>query len=327
MSKERKEDHILLTPKAQVKLSEKDNRFNYEPLFSGHVNVSEPFTFLDKKVALPIWASSMTGGAQNAKNINTNLAKVCHKFGMGMGLGSCRSLLDSDDHLSDFDVRNFIGDDLPLYANLGIGQLESLVKNGQFSKISGLVDKLSADGLIIHINPLQELTQPEGDRFAQSPIDTISELISKLDINIIVKEVGQGMGPKSMKSLMNLPIKGIEFGAFGGTNFAQLELLRKNAQTFLSPFVNVGHSAEEMVDLYNGLNTKDNEIDIIISGGIKNYLDGYYLLSKINTNAVYGLASSLLEHAKEGYEPLEKYIVQQKQGLEMANAFLTIKNQ
>ena len=328
MSIKRKEDHIALTPKAQLDLGQKDSRFNYEPLMSGHLKELEPFTFLDKQWNLPIWASSMTGGAQNAKQINKNIAKVCQKFGMGMGLGSCRSLLDSTAYLKDFDVRKYIGDDLPLYANLGVGQLEQLISENKLNKIKDLLDMLSADGLIIHINPLQELTQEGGDRFQHSPLASISTLIEKLEVDLIVKEVGQGMGPSSMDALLGLPLKGIEFGALGGTNFALLELLRQESNEYLYPFVKVGHSAEEMVGYYNNMiqhNDAAKSIDIIISGGIQNYLDGYYLTSKIQSKAVYGQASSLLKYAKEGYEPLEKYISNQKHGLEMANAFLQIK--
>ena len=107
-----------------------------------------------------MWVSSMTGGTAWAKTINHNLARACKDFGMGMGLGSCRSLLHSNDTFSDFNVRPFIGEDLPLYANLGIAQVEELLERGQLRKVKELVDKLEADGLIIHINPLQEWLQP-----------------------------------------------------------------------------------------------------------------------------------------------------------------------
>ena len=90
-----------------------------------------------------------------------------------MGLGSCRSLLTSDEHLADFAVRPLLGPDLPLYANLGIAQLEVLIKQGDLHLIDSLIQRLDADGLIIHVNPLQEWFQPEGDRFEQPPLRTI----------------------------------------------------------------------------------------------------------------------------------------------------------
>ena len=93
-----------------------------------------------------------------AKKINHNLATLAGEFGLGMGLGSCRSILDSDDYLSDFDVRSIIGDDLPLFANLGISQVETLLLENKVYKIESLLESIKADGLIIHINPFQEFS-------------------------------------------------------------------------------------------------------------------------------------------------------------------------
>jgi isopentenyl-diphosphate delta-isomerase len=116
--------------------------------------------------------------------------------------------------------------DQPLYINLGIAQIEQLLNNNDSVRIKELINKLDADGLIIHVNPMQEWLQPEGDRFRQSPIDTIKRVIDIADFKIIVKEVGQGMGPASLKSLLALPLEAIDFAANGGTNFALLEILR-----------------------------------------------------------------------------------------------------
>ena len=188
-------------------------------------------TFLGKELGAPMWVSSMTGGTFAARKINTNLARVCHDFRMGMGLGSCRSLLDSNASLPDFDMRDIIGDDLPLYANLGISQVEQLLENNQEDKIRVLVDKLRADGLIVHVNPLQEYFQPGGDRLKNAPIISIRRLLDVVSFPVIVKEVGQGMGPASLRELIRLPLAAIEFAAFGGTNFSKLEMLRSEKAT------------------------------------------------------------------------------------------------
>lgn len=87
-----------------------DPRFNYEPLLGSANNTDLKTNFLGTIFEHPIWISSMTGGAEKAKTINTNLAKLCNKYELGMGLGSCRQLLSDDKHLSDFDMRNYIGD-------------------------------------------------------------------------------------------------------------------------------------------------------------------------------------------------------------------------
>ena len=128
-AEQRKEDHIALAFDAQVGLGSIDSRFYYEPLLSGHSRKEDTYEvdFLDYKFQLPLWVSSMTGGTERAANINKNLAKACGEYKLGMGLGSCRSLLLSNDRLSDFDVKKLVGDQ-PLYANLGIAQLEDLLE-------------------------------------------------------------------------------------------------------------------------------------------------------------------------------------------------------
>jgi isopentenyl-diphosphate Delta-isomerase len=326
----RKKDHIDLAFQSQVPPSEIDQRFYYEPMLAGHPGLLKPFTFLRHTLRVPIWVSSMTGGTQLAGRINRNLAAACKDFGMGMGLGSCRILLNSDASFDDFNMRPVIGNELPLYANLGISQVEQLVENGHIDRIDKLLLKLKADGLIIHINPLQEWLQPEGDRIKQPPIETIERLLTYSKHKLIVKEVGQGMGPESLMSLMKLPLDAIEFAASGGTNFAKLELLRagETEREFYSPVSRVGHTAEEMTSMVNNIIDSGTSIackHIIISGGIKNYLDGYYLIQKSKMPAVYGQASTLLKYAAESYEALHTFLDFQVKGLSLAYNYLTIK--
>lgn len=325
---DRKFDHIDLAFKSQTSVNHVDNRFIYEPMLAPHPQELKPFQFLGKTIRTPIWASSMTGGTQMARTINHNIARVCKDFGMGMGLGSCRMLLNDSTHFEDFDVRRILGDEQPLYANLGIAQIETLVQDNKIDKIKHLLESLQADGLIVHVNPLQEWFQPEGNRITKSPIDIVEALAGKIDCSLIVKEVGQGIGNESLKQLLQLPIQAVEFGAFGGTNFSMVELLRGNEDQFdiYKPFANVGQTAEQMVDATNQI---ADTIDIkgkqlIISGGIKNFLDGYYFMQKSTLPSLYGQASTLLKYAKQGYEPLYHYIKTQVQGLKLAGAFLRI---
>lgn len=330
-SQGRKKDHIDLALKSAVAAANNDDRFLYEPIMSGNVvgEHSLSIQFLGKSMRFPIWISSMTGGTEMAGTINRNLAKVCRNFGLGMGLGSCRSLLYDDTFLSDFTMRSEIGDQ-PFYANLGIAQLEELVNRNQIQKIKDLISKLDADGLIVHVNPLQEWLQAEGDRYCEAPIITIEKLCEKLGHKIIVKEVGHGMGATSIKALMELPIEAIEFAAFGGTNFSKIELSRNvdlKSEVY-EALTYVGHTAEEMITFVNSTLHNNSKVlcnQIIISGGVKNFLDGYYFINKCKLPSVYGQASGFLKYAMEDYDKLHQFVSYQVDGLALATQLLKVK--
>ncbi|WP_010661917.1 beta/alpha barrel domain-containing protein [Marinilabilia salmonicolor] len=324
---DRKKDHIDLAFSSRTVATDADSRFHYEPMLAAHHDGQfEKFDFAGKTMKLPIWVSSMTGGTQRAGTINRNLATACGEFGMGMGLGSCRSLLDDDTHFTDFDVRQYMGDSAPLYANLGIAQIEKLIATGTENKAEALVHKLQADGLIVHVNPLQEAFQPEGDVLKVPPIDTIEAFLSKTNLRIIVKEVGQGMGPASLQRLLALPVEAIEFGALGGTNFSKLELSRVTGDksSHFDAFGKIGHTAAEMTDFVNDIVEKNttNCQQLIISGGITNVPDGWYLTHQSKLKSVFGMGSTFLKHAMDEYHTLQSFVEQLRKALGIAQNFM-----
>jgi isopentenyl-diphosphate delta-isomerase len=320
----RKGAHIELAAHAQTLTPGVDSRFNYEPLFFSHPKSTDKWEtkFLDFTLDYPLWVSSMTGGTVHARTINQNLARLCGKYKLGMGLGSCRSLLSGEERLEDFSLRSFIGDG-PLFANLGIAQLEELVCAGKVSLVHEMVQRIEATGLIIHLNPLQEWFQPEGDRFQHPPLETMKRFLSDVSYPVVVKEVGQGMGPKSLKALLDLPIAAIELAAFGGTNFSLLENMRGGGSEMKRPFIQVGHSAKEMVGILNAL-PKNNK-HFIISGGIRSVLDGYELLETLMAPAVIGMAQAFLAPALEGEVALEKHFLDLREALLTAKGVLQVK--
>jgi isopentenyl-diphosphate Delta-isomerase len=329
----RKKDHIELAFASQVAAAELDSRFYYEPLLAAHPDPDAgwPLHFLGKPLGAPLWVSSMTGGTEKAGRINRNLARACSEFRLGMGLGSCRQLLYSSEHLPDFDVRDTLGPDLPLYANLGVAQLETLLANKAADKIDALIHLLRADGLIVHVNPLQEAMQPEGDRYLRPALETIQAVLENTRKPVIVKEVGQGMGPESLRALLQMPLAAVEFAAAGGTNFAKLELHRADAlfQDIFGKMALTGHSAAEMLHFVSTLKAelgaKCQVPQLIISGGIRHFLDGYYLLEKSPLPAVFGQASGFLKYAEGNYETLQAFVQAQIRGLNLAKAFLRVK--
>lgn len=328
MGNDRKLDHIQLAFKSQT-VNPANYGLNFEPMLSGHPddNLDIGLRFLGKRLNAPLWVSSMTGGTKLAKTINENLARACGEFGIGMGLGSCRPILEGNERLSDFSVKHLIGD-YPLYANLGIAQIEQVLKNNQIDKVNEMMNSLKADGLFIHVNPLQEWMQPEGDRIENPPIETIEKFLENFSYPVVVKEVGQGFGPKSFDALVKLPISGIEFAAFGGTNFTKLEHARHTATNLgtresLLTIAQIGHTAQEMVEWCNDSMKKNGrKLEIIVSGGIKDILTGYCQIQKVNSPAVIGMASQFLKYAMDDYETLRQFVQTQIEILKIASCYL-----
>ena len=329
----RKADHIELALASRVADATCDARFTYEPLLAAHPAHGSllPVQLAGYTLRAPIWVSSMTGGTERAQRINHHLARACGEFGLGMGLGSCRALLYDERRLADFNVRDIMGSEVPLFANLGVAQVEQLLAQGETWRIDALCERLHADGLIVHVNPLQEWLQPEGDRFTRPPIETIEELLSLTSRPLMVKEVGQGMGPLSLERLLALPLAALEFAAAGGTNFSRLELLRSSAgrQAAYAPLGGVGHTAAEMVEFVNAAARRLGERrrcgEVIISGGVTDFLDGHYLRAKCQLSSVYGQASAFLEHAQGDYSELQTFVAAQIRGLELAAAYLIVR--
>jgi isopentenyl-diphosphate delta-isomerase len=327
---DRKKDHIELTNSAQVSGNENYGLY-YEPLNAGldieQANIS--CRFLGADFTAPIWFSSMTGGTKQAAKINQNMAIVAQKYKLGMGLGSCRLLLDSDERIADFAMRKFIGD-RPLYANIGIAQIDELANQNKLDALNKLVAKIEANGLIVHINPLQEAIQPEGDRWSTNPLILIKKVLEVIKYPLIVKEVGQGFGPQSLASLLELPLAAIELAGHGGTNFTKLEgtrhdQLRDDKKETILALAQLGHTPLEMLGFIEKIMASKQVVnchELIISGGIKNCLQGHSLIVKSPLNAVYGQAKKVLDHALISSEALDEYIATQIETLKLGQLFL-----
>lgn len=337
MTSDRKADHLQLTELAQTRaLGPRHRGLTYEPLLACHprdtrleVDQKLGVAFLGKRLRAPLWISSMTGGTQAARTINRHLAQVAGEYGLGMGLGSCRPYLDNPKAArADFDFRAVIGEAGILLGNLGIAQVEQLLKRGEAERLNDMLQELKLDGLIVHINPLQEWFQPEGDRFERTPLATLQDLCEQVSFPLVVKEVGQGMGPKSLAALSRLPLAGIEFGAYGGTNFSKLEQLRRDCQekSHLDELVTVGHDAWHMVEFFREIEQSRVERQalelVIVSGGVRTYLEGYELIQRLGRPAVYAYAKPFLDAAKNGPDQLRSFVEEEIKGLAMASAFM-----
>jgi isopentenyl-diphosphate delta-isomerase len=175
-----------------------------------------------RPLAAPLLISCMTGGTAEASRINRRLAETAQSFGLAMGLGSGRALIESPEQLSTFAVRD-VAPGVVLFANIGAVQFN---KGYGVDECRRLVDVLQADVLAIHTNPLQEALQPGGDtRFAKL-LPRIADVCAGVGVPVVVKEVGNGIAPDTIRRLIDAGVRGIDVAGAGGTSWSEVERFR-----------------------------------------------------------------------------------------------------
>ncbi|MCZ8356652.1 MAG: type 2 isopentenyl-diphosphate Delta-isomerase [Microcystis sp. LE19-388.1G] len=226
-------------------------------------------TFLGKSLKAPILISSMTGGTELAHLVNTRLATVAQRYGLAMGVGSQRIALEQPELAPTFAVRS-LAPDILLLANLGAVQLNYGCGLEDCLK---LVELLEADALILHLNPLQEWVQSEGDSNFKGLLAKIQQICVQLPVPIIAKEVGNGISAVMAKQLIEAGVAAIDVAGAGGTSWAKVESQRAkdNRQRHLGQvFADWGLPTAECITAIRSLNST---IPLIASGGLKNGLD------------------------------------------------------
>lgn len=250
-------------------------------------------TFLGHSLGAPLLISSMTGGTDLAKTINRRLAQAAQKFRIPMGVGSQRVALEKPDLADTFAIRD-LAPGVPLFANLGAVQLNYGCDTQACEKIISLI---AADGLILHLNPLQEAVQSHGDRNFAGLLPKISQLCLELSVPVIVKEVGNGISGAMAAKLLQAGVAAIDVAGAGGTSWAKVEGARgqdfrqqRLGQTF-------GDWGLPTADCLVEIHQQFPNVPLIASGGIK---DGLDVAKAIGLGAsLVGLARPLLQAAYE----------------------------
>ena len=226
-------------------------------------------TLFGKTQPVPILVSSMTGGSDQAGRINRNLALAAQEAGLAMGVGSQRAAVDEPKLAGTYHVRQFAPNIL-LFANLGAIQLNYGYTSDACQKA---VDMIEADGLVLHLNPLQEALQPQGDTDFSNLLAKISEVRKAIQVPLIVKEVGWGISPKVAQWLYDAGVDAVDIAGAGGTSWSQVEKYRISdphmAQT-AGAFINWGiPTAESLVNVVDA----HPDWTVFASGGLKNGVD------------------------------------------------------
>ncbi|MCM3743107.1 type 2 isopentenyl-diphosphate Delta-isomerase [Sporosarcina luteola] len=268
--------------------------------------------FVDQLRPTPFMISSMTGGAAFAETINRNLALAAEEKGWILALGSMRALIESEEHRASFQVRQY-APTVPIIANLGAVQLNY---GFGIDECRQIIEMTEADALVLHLNSLQEVIQPNGDLNFKDLLVKIEELTNALEVPIGVKEVGWGIDGETAKKLCDIGVAFIDVAGAGGTSWSQVEKYRSTdpikqaaAETFSVwgiPTVDCVVSVREKIDTQS----------IVASGGISTGLDAAKTIA-LGADIV-GFGRSILKEATQSPEDVLRVMETKELELRMA---------
>ena len=271
---ERKDDHIKINLEKDVRSSLTNGLENYKFIHEALPDlnldqVDTSLTLFNKKINAPILVSSMTGGTPDAGVINMRLAEAAQALGIAMGVGSQRAALEHPEQAASFQVRK-VAPDILLFANIGAIQLNYGYGLEQCQRA---VEMIAADALYLHLNPLQEALQAGGDTNWKGLAKKIENVCRKMEVPVIVKEVGWGISEITAKRLVDCGVTAIDVAGAGGTSWSQVEMYRapdEFLRSLAASFVGWGIPTAESI-----LNVRSAapNMPILASGGLKDGLD------------------------------------------------------
>ena len=299
MHQQRKADHIRINLEEDI--SFKDVSTGFERYRFVHCalpdcnleDVDTSTTLLGKHLAAPLFISSMTGGTLEAYAINLRLAEAAQAAGIGMGIGSQRTAIEAPSLADTFRVHH-VAPDILLMANLGAVQLNYGYGPDECRRA---VEMIEADALILHLNPLQEALQPEGDTRFAGLLPKIEAVCKALEVPVVAKEVGWGFSEQVSRQLADAGVAALDVAGAGGASWSQVEMYRATTEhqhQVAAAFADWGISTAESLQMAR---RGAPELPIIASGGVR---DGIQIAKAIALGAsACGVAGPFLSAADE----------------------------
>jgi isopentenyl-diphosphate delta-isomerase len=269
LERDRKAEHIRLALEQRMQLGVNyfdEYRFDHAALPEiAFEDVDPGVDFLGRRLAAPLLISSMTGGTEAAGLINRNLAAGAERTRIAVGIGSQRKALEDPEKADTFKVRE-VAPSVPLLANLGAVQLNYGLG---IRECRQAVEMIGADALILHLNPLQEAIQPEGQRNFAGLLPKIGEIARSLPVPVIVKEIGCGISAATARALAGQGIRIVDTAGVGGTSWARIEAQRAGDLDLGEVFAGWGIPTPLSIQEVRSV----GGLTVIASGGIRNGID------------------------------------------------------
>lgn len=267
--RDRKAEHIRLALDARMQLGLSwwdEYRFGHAAL--PEIDMAEVDTaveFLGRRLSAPLLISCMTGGTEIAGRINRNLAAAAEATGVAVGVGSQRKALEDPEKADTFRVRE-AAPTAPLLANLGAVQLNYGMGVAECRQA---VEMIGADALVLHLNPLQEALQPEGQCDFSGLLPKIGEVVRGVGVPVVAKEVGSGLSESVARALAGAGVRILDTAGTGGTSWARIEAARSGELDLGELFAGWGIPTPLSIQEVRRV----EGVTVIASGGLRNGLD------------------------------------------------------
>lgn len=266
MISNRKLEHLLICKNYDVEFKDKTTGFEDIELIHNALpevdknEIDLSTSVFGKKLDSPLFITAITGGHPSAKEINKQLAIAADTNNIALGVGSQRAACEHPELEDTYTVVRDNAPDCLLVGNIGAPQLNLANK---------AVEILDADILAVHLNPLQESIQPEGDLDARGYLESINEITDMVDIPVMAKETGCGISAETAQQLVDAGVKFIDVEGAGGTSWAAVETYRADDRYFGEMFWDWG--IPTAISTAEVVNTVD--VPVISSGGIRSGLE------------------------------------------------------
>lgn len=303
---QRKADHIRINLEQNVQFPRVTTgleryRFEHQALPELDLQAIDTTSVLfGKTLAVPLLISSMTGGTEQAREINLLLATAARQHGLAMGVGSQRAAIEDPQLAATFQVRA-AAPDILLFANLGAVQLNY---GYGLEQCQQAVDMIEADALVLHLNVLQEAVQPEGDTRWAGLLGRIEQVCRHLPVPVIVKEVGWGLSEHAARQLAAAGVAALDVAGAGGTSWSEVEYHRAPTASYAQvarSFADWGiPTAESLQQVRRGA----PGLLVFASGGLRSGIDAAKCIAL--GASLCGVASPFLRAAALSAEALDE---------------------